>query len=284
MTFWKCTQEDPLTVKIREVYSANVIRAPRSDLEPLIVLAKRADHIEKRGHMRYLISGPDPEFPPSTTSPAADLRLGRSANVDVRVGVELASKFLGGIGLSIPSARIQADIWKSAASFVFEVSDVKVRQVDVNHLGEALIGRRIDRKSPAAEIFFRGEDIYGYVVSRTLTSTNFSIQAFDKRGQAISAEIEALEKLVVNGDASASWQHEDGKAISFKGPDPAAFAFSAVPIQIRPDGTFSLGLELRGAAFLDETECGDIPESVLMHLPMIHDNGLLDIDEWRGDK
>ena len=169
-------------------------------------------------------------------------------------------------------------MWHNAVSFAFEVRDVHERSVNVNRLGAALLGHRIEANQPSAALFFAREvPVEMHLITRTLVSGHVAVRATGAKGQTVSASVSAVEDLIGNAKASVTWQQESDGALSFRGAQPATFALAAVPCNLRPDGSFTLGLELRGHAYLD-TPTGEDLELFTEHLPLVEEDGLLDIE------
>lgn len=279
MGFLRCTRDDPLTSRVRELYGANIVRAPRVGLDPLDVLARKGDHVEKRGALAPLISGEEPlDLPPVADSPAAEISGHRSVTVDADLGAELGAAFVAALGVPVPGAAVRARLWQGAREFSFEVRDVRERQIDVNALGRSLKGRRIDTASPAAALYLDGGDVRMHIVSRTLTSPHIAVRVTGGGGQSLEADVDAISDLLGEAEAQISWRREHDGAVAFRGPHAATFALAALPCNLGPEGTFTLGLEIRDASYLDVPGAEEVPLLVAAHLPLVNQDGLLDVD------
>jgi hypothetical protein len=105
MAFRACPRkDDPFERRVRETYGANVVRAPREGIDPLTTVARQDDRWSPRGHLRYVLDGAPPEFPPVISSPAAAMSGTRSAEVNAKLGLDLSAKFLSALGLPVPTA------------------------------------------------------------------------------------------------------------------------------------------------------------------------------------
>ena len=149
MGFLSCAdQQDPFTRRVREIYRANVVRAPRTGIEPLDALAVRKTVVQARGRLATMIDGDRPDLPVPGQDEVAALSGERSTAVDVGLGVDLTAGFFAALGVPVPSANATASLWQGAARMRFEVRDVTQHQVDVSELGRALNGCRIVRTRP----------------------------------------------------------------------------------------------------------------------------------------
>jgi len=278
MSFRKCTREDPLTKRVRELYSANVVEAPRVGFDPLEVLARRGEHVERRGTLAPFLSGDTPlDLPDPVDAPAAELNGVVSTKIDANLGADLTGKLLSSLGVPIPSAELHASLWKGATEFSFEVRDVVEHSVNVGALGAALTGRTLS-KNPAADIFVPPSDVRMHIVTRTLTSSQVVIRAIRSHGQTLDIGADAIASLLGSASAHVGWQREVDGAISFEGKRAATFAFSAVPCNVGETGTISLGLEIRDASYLDVPGADEGPIVVATHFPLVNSDGLLSVD------
>ena len=142
MGFIPCVdQQDPFTRKVRATYRANVVRAPRTGIQPLDALAVRKTVVQPRGRLAVMIDGEPVELPKSHQDKVAALSGELSTAVDLGLGIDLTAKFFTALGIPIPSAQASATLWQNAHQIRFEVLDVVQHQVDVSELGLAVNGR-----------------------------------------------------------------------------------------------------------------------------------------------
>lgn len=275
MGFWDCRREDPFTRLVRELYCANVVRAPRAGIRPLQAVARSDKRVEMLGDFAALLSGNEPpDLPPITTSAAAQFAGTRSAKVEAG----LAAKFLGALGLPLPAIELDSSLWKGASGFAFEVRDVQECQVEISRLGRAIKGRVIDRNHPAAAMFFKHSEIELHIITRTLTSPHVLIFASSEAGQSIELSSDKIDALIGKTDSKVQWRREAVGAVSFHGTEAVTFAIAAVPCNLRTDGSFTFGLETRDTSYLDTPTTSRRPLLVATHLPLVDRDGLLDLD------
>ena len=273
MGFTPCEREDPFTRTVREVYRANVVRAPRTGIAPLDVMAVGARRrVEPRGRLGALLDGPEPTLPRPTSSEVADLRGQRSATLDLAVGADLTATFLGALGLPVPGASVAATLWKGARRVSFEVRDVVERRIDIGRLGSALTGCTIARNA-ATEVFFAEPVAQMLVITRTLSSARFAVHATGRGGQSVRVAVDGLAELFGTLAGEAAWSVEGESTIAFRGSTPATFAFGVVPCALRSDATVVFGLEVTDKTF------GAHDAVVAQERPAIDDMGLLTFDE-----
>jgi hypothetical protein len=271
MGFWRCEREDPFTRKVRDVYRANVVQAPRTGIAPLDVLAVAGRRVEPRGRLLTLLDGSAPDLPRPVSSDVADLRGERSAALDLEFGADLTARFLVALGLPVPGANAVITLWEGARRVAFEVRGVTERRVDIAGLGRALTGCRVARNA-ATEVFFTEPKAQMLVITRTLSSAQFAVHAAGRKGQSVKIAADGLAEFFGEAHAAGGWTVEGESTITFHGPRPATFAFGAVPCMLRTDGTLVFGLEITDKTF------GDLERVVPYERPVIDDTGLLTFD------
>jgi hypothetical protein len=270
--FWRCAREDPFTRKIRDVYRANVVRAPRTGIAPLDVLVVARDRrVGARGRLGQVLEGEPPDLPLPISADVADLRGQRSTALDLSVGADLAATFLSALGIPVPGASLVAGLWDGASRISFEVREVTESRVDIGELGSALNGRRVVR-NPATDVFFTEPKAQMLVITRTLSSSHFAVHASGRKGQSVKVAVDGIAELLGEAHGKVAWEAESDNTIVFRGQRSAIFAFGAVPCVIRTDNTLAFGLEITDTTF------GTRPHRAPKERPAIDDQGLLIFD------
>jgi hypothetical protein len=283
MAFVSCRREDPFARRVREVYRANLISAPRVGVELLTVVAQQGTHVEMRGTLEpLLVSSIEPLHLPATSEhEAGDLTGERSADLEVDVGVQLLGAFLTALagGVPVPGIDLKGTVWKGASQLSFEARGVRERSVDLNLLGQALAGRRVNPEQPAARIFFDGSQTKLRLISRTLVSSQVAVRVHTAREHAVKVSTAGLTDMLGEASAAVGVSVESDGAVTFTGdPENAAtFAMAHIPCNLSRDGVFSLGLSLGGESYLD-TRDSHAEDLAVDHFPLVEGNGLLEID------
>lgn len=272
MGFLPCiNRDDPFTRKVRELYRANVVAAPRAGIDPLDTLAVRNRSVNVRGALVHMLDG-RAELPEPEATRAAGMSGTRSTSVDLKLGLDLTAKFLTALGVPVPGAEVTASLWKGATRLDFHVEDVVENQVDIAQLGRALHGRRIAR-TPATEVFFSGDGTGLYVITGTLTTTSFAVHGEAESGQTVSVAVDAIRDLIGEASAGVSWESTRQDTVTFSGPTPVTFAFTAVPCALDPGGNLVFGLTT------DKLTFGERGTDALQPAPIVDRDGLLALDD-----
>lgn len=273
MPFRLCSHEDPFTSRVREIYRCNTVRAPRSGIDPTDVLAARKRRAERRGSLLTMLEREQPiELPAIKRSHATEMAGTQSADIEVGIGIDLTATFLHALGIPLLGAEATATLWKGATTMSFEVRDAEQHEVDVGELGEALIGSRVRRSSPAAAVFFAEPKVRMFVLTRTLTSRHFGVRSSVKGGQSLDVSVDAISDIIGRGDPKIEWHKESTDVLTFKGHEPVTFAFAAVPCVMTSDETFYFGLEA------DQLTLGKAERKDPVPAPIFDADGLLDLE------
>lgn len=279
MAFHPCKREDPFTAAVRRTYRANVVRAPRSGLDPYVVLAVRDGTAQDRGTLSHLlVADATVDLPAPTPSSIADLTGTWSADLGLKAGVDLTGQLLAAVGLPIPGLGFHATLWEGARTLAFEVRGVEETALDLGAVGSSLRGARLDRHNPAASIFFDEASVEMHLVTRVLKSATFAIRATDKHGESLKVEVSGFDDLLGQVSGEGALTIESETIVTASGPNPVTFAFSTVPCLVKVGGRLDFGLALGGLNYLDAA--GAEQEFLVEHLPVVDHDGLLDVDVW----
>jgi hypothetical protein len=237
------------------------------------VVAARKRRVERRGGLLTMLEREKPiELPATKRNSVTEMAGTRSADVDVGLGIELTATFLHALGLPLPGAQATATLWKGATGISFEVRDVEQREVDVGELGEALVGSRVRRSTPASRLFFEEPKVRMFVLTRILTSRHFGVRSSAMGGQSLDVKVDAISEILGTTDATVKWHKESTDVMTFEGDDPVTFAFAAVPCVMTADGTFYFGLEA------DKLTLGKAERKPPVPAPIFDADGLLDLE------
>jgi hypothetical protein len=270
MAFARCGRTDPFTKRVREVYSANVLRVPRAGVQPLLALAVADRRVDRRGELAELLGG-DAAFPEPVTQPVADLSGMRSTSLDMSVGVSLTTGFLAALGLPVPGGDLSGTLFTGAKTLEFEVRDVSERTVDLGAVGKAMAGRSLDDNA-ATRIFLTDPSVRLLVVSRVLVSRHFAVHTTGRAGQSAEVSVDAIKDVIGQAQAAVTWKREGAQTVSFQGDQAVTFAFAAVPCAVQTDRSLIFGVEV------DDLTFGEAPAQPQVK-PVVDDDGLLEFDD-----
>lgn len=273
MGFRRCGQEDPFTRQVRTLYRANVLRVPRTGLDPLDVLLVRGRHVQIHGRLAEMLDGTDqPALPEPAPYAVADLSGLRSVGLEVEFGLNLCAVFLNSLGVPSPGVELNTSLWKGTQSVNFEVRGVTEWRMDLGSLGKSLKGRKVDTTSPTTAILATDDKVRMMVITRTFASRRFAIHGTSEGGQSVDIAVDAIQNLIGKSTAGVKWSKESAQTVTFEGDAGVTFAFGAAPCVLQPDGSFFFGVESSDLTF------GEASTKVPADRPVIDEDGLLDFD------
>jgi hypothetical protein len=222
-----------------------VVRLPDADLDPLQLLLRRGDDMERLGRLStVLVPGPHVALPHVTRGqPAASISGRRTGHLDVGVGLSL----LGGVIAAMGGSQIGIDdTYRAAHTITFKFRDVIEDSVEPAALDQWLADASISRRSVHVGSLLEAGDVYA--TTAVIRSRSLTVEARDEQGATLSVQVPALEH-VANGRLTVSQAADNTAAVVYSGKTPLAFGFRAVRL-FYDDGRYT------GFEALDAGEAG----------------------------
>src|SRR5262245_31164971 len=119
---------DPLINALKS-FGYNVVRLPKPDMQPLLLLTKNGSNLERLGAMtKLLLAGPSVK-PPAITSgtPVAPISGSQTGELKIGLGLSILGNVIGAMGGSSLGLEVA---YKAARSAVFEFQDVTEDRCD----------------------------------------------------------------------------------------------------------------------------------------------------------
>lgn len=199
----------------------NVVRLPRADFPPLLLLADEGGKdLARMGHLTELLTGADAPAIKADTR-AAGISGKRTAEMNIGVGLNLLGTLIGAMGGSNIGLDTQ---FKSAASAVFEFPDVLADDVSVVQLDQYLGKARINPASRYLKGLLDWDDLF--VVTGTIKSTRFTIDVGSEQKADVGLKVPAIQQLV-GADIKVTGAAGSAAKLSFEGKEPLVFGFQA---------------------------------------------------------
>ncbi len=226
-------REDPLVSLVHDLFGANIVRVPDARVQPLAVVVHRDGRSFFRGSLLPLLTEARPLGVQAEYSDLTDISGRRSRRVTLDLGVHILRGFLRGLG--VPHADLTAGLaGASYLSFAFPAA--RRLAVDINALGWAIAGRRLDRGNPAAAILF-DQPAYGLLlIDSVLTSRQIAVVLSGARGQRLNVDLAALRQSLAEVGGSVGAADERGIELTLTSEEELTFAFSCVRLCFDPDG------------------------------------------------
>jgi hypothetical protein len=235
----------------------NVVRLPREGIVPLQLIGVQNGDAQQLGGLDQLIvngagAGGLPVI--RTNEKAVDVNGQRSSDLSAALGLNILGAIIGSMGGDL-GIKTQ---YKAAKTITFEYTDVTGDAVDPLAVGRYLRDALVDVDNKIVEQYVLGNGRL-YLITRTLKSTKFRVDAKRSDGGSLAVEVPEIQKTVggnieVKADASGS------NAVTYEGKIPLIFGFQCLDVGVR-DGVLSLENTAAGSVAMAEAK---EPESVIL--------------------
>ncbi|MDP3029413.1 MAG: hypothetical protein Q8O04_07955 [Deltaproteobacteria bacterium] len=208
----------------------NVVRLPKENINPLLILSKSNGYLETLGEISDFVIESEPKPPEIVRNQSVAEISGLETNeYDLGVGLKFLEKFLslvGAAGLGLEAS------FKNAHKIQFVYQNVLTDSVQ-----PMKIEKYLRSVSPDVSSFFiehLNDEGEAYIITDALKSNVFGVAAYDEKGVKLDLDISALEQLL-SATPHIGVSKDEKKAVSFKGDKFLRFAFKAIAawIEIR---------------------------------------------------
>lgn len=238
----------------------NIVRLPRENIDPLLILCKSNGSLETLGEISDFVIEEQPKPPEVASDKAVSEIAGlRTDKFELGVGLKFLEKFLSIIGAS--GIGLEAS-FKNADSIQFVYQNVLT-----DSILPTKIGKYLSSVTPNVNSSFMDsidEEGEAYVITDTLKSNAFGVVAYDKNDVELALDISALKQLL-SAAPKVELYKEEKNVLSFKGDKFLRFAFKAIAVWVeveqgkarfrlnRPAGPIA-PLKALPATFIDPNE------------------------------
>jgi hypothetical protein len=214
--------KDPVTQELND-RGYNLVKLPRVGIEPLDVLGRDGDSMEKLGSVAEVWTSTVAVPAPGAPAPAAGIAGSKSSDIDIGIGLKLLSNVLAGLGggISLPSLNAA---FKHSKKLRFEFVNVESTSVTPFALGKFLANGVLDMSNPFAAHYFGNDETQEYIIFDVLKSDTITVASTSASGGSVDADLGALQGALsanVKVTAGASGASE----LTFKSAVKATFAF-----------------------------------------------------------
>ncbi len=204
----------------------NVVRLPRENINPLLVLSKSKGYLETLGELSDFVIEDQPKPPEIVRDQAvAEISIRETNKFELGTGLQLLKRFLSLVGAS--GLELEAS-FKNAKSIQFVYQNVLTDFVHPAKIAKYLLSVTPDVNILLEHIDEEGE---AYIITDTLKSNAFGIVAYDEKGAKIDLDISALKQLL-SATPHIEVSKDGNKVVSFKGNKFLRFAFKAISVWV----------------------------------------------------
>jgi hypothetical protein len=202
----------------------NVVRLPKSDISPLLMLARDGRVLDRFGALDSVLVGDGtvPLPPIAIDLPAANITGRSSSTVKLGLGLSVLGNIIaamGGSSLGLETA------YRRASSVSFEFRDVLEDRVEVAALDRYLSSADLNSHTTHAGRMLESDDLF--VITSVLKTDKIAVRARDAADVAVSLEVPLVQEIV-GGTVSVSAVGGHSDLLTYAGPGRLVFGFQAV--------------------------------------------------------
>lgn len=205
----------------------NVIRLPRTGLDPLGVIGREQDKKTWLGELPQIWHSDAPVPVPAAPSTVAALTGTRTSDIKLSLGLDILANALSGMfGATAPGVDVA---YRNARSVQFVFRDVRARRVDPFVIGNYL-ARGDLLPNPFVKRFFTGQkNIEALVVSEVLEARSIGVAAKKDTTTEVAVDVPQLQALL-GAKVSVSPSIGSTSEVTFEGPEYLVFGYKAFGI------------------------------------------------------
>ncbi len=203
----------------------NVVRLPRTGIEPLDVLGRDGKSFERLGRLEQVWKSAVPVPVPGPAGNAAAIKGQRTDGLNLSVGLKILSSALGAMGAVVPELGFA---YNRARKIQFTFGDVEIIGVDPLAVGEYLAAGDLAGANPFVAHYFEDGDAEAYVITEVLRSGSVTVTATSESGQSVAIDVPAIAGAV-GAKVSVGMTSSAGNELTFSGT-PVVFGFKTFGI------------------------------------------------------
>jgi hypothetical protein len=248
------TCKDPaLTYLNKDGY--NVVRVPRTGIEPLDVLGRDGKSIEKLGSLCEVWKSTEPPPKASDPQPSANISGQKTQSLDLGIGLKMLASVLSGMGSGAGLPSLQSS-YKSSRSVEFRFVDVYSVCVTPFALGNYLAHGSLNLANPVVQAYFGNEETDEFVITDVLKTSSVSVTAKGDSAIDVSLDVPAIQSMV-GANVTVKVGSSSSAEIIYQGKSQLTFGFKAFQ-SFFENGRWSIrGIQTSGDLAFGQSPSGD---------------------------
>jgi hypothetical protein len=202
-------------------YGYNVVRLPRTGIEPLDVFGRDANGIEPLGRLPTIWENAGPVPAAQDGNVAAEIKTVKTAALKASIGVRVLEEILTGLGASVPKVDLA---YSRKKSITFSFGGIQIAKVDPFDVGKYLKEGDLQSGNPWVARYFFEDDAEAFVITEVLKSDAVTVAAESAAGASVGVDIKALEGAV-GGGVSVEPNNAEKSEVTYKGKPPRHLTF-----------------------------------------------------------
>jgi hypothetical protein len=222
-------RDDPL-VSVLKDRGYLLVRLPRADIEPLLLIRRPNDgNFERIGQLTHgLVPRKEEPLPPVTMdTPVADMDGKKTSDLDIETGVNLVGSLVGALGGDNIGLDAEYGNAKNMSFAIHHVLEDKVEVVDVD---QYLVDAEVNPNTRTFKNWLENDEIY--IITSILKSNQFTTEAKKENKESVALDVPVIQEIV---GAKVKVEHTAGSEtrIKYEGQKPVTFGFQAVQLFYR---------------------------------------------------
>jgi hypothetical protein len=215
---------DPFVNALKS-FGYNIVRLPKADIQPLLLLSKNGDNLDRLGTVTKLLTPGETIAAPKITADvsAANLNGSRTGSMKIGLGLSILGNIIGAMGGNM---GVEAQ-YQQAKSAVFEFQSVLQDQIDIVELDQYLGDADINPASVFVSKLLDADKLY--VVTATIKSSKFGFEAKTSSGAEVKVNVPVIQQ-VVGGNVTVGGDSATTSKLTYEGKIPLIFGFQAVQL------------------------------------------------------
>lgn len=219
--------EDPsLTYLNRLGY--NVVRLPRTGLNPLDVLGREGRHPPEHLGALPTVWKSAAKQPPVEDGVTAEIAGKTTSNIRIDFGLKILEGVLGAMGAAVPQVGLA---YSRARTIRFEFKEATVRKINLLMLGNYLSSGDLNSQSPIVRHYMLNEEAQAFVISDVLLSASLRVTALDEKESDAKVDVSAIQGAVSTSIDVKAMAGTEGDLV-YHGKMPLAFGYKAHEIVV----------------------------------------------------
>jgi hypothetical protein len=222
--------KDP-SITFLNKYGYNVVRLPRTGIEPMDIVARDEQDILNLGPLSKVWSSPIPEPQPKPPRPTSAVNGMKTDALDVSFGLKVLADALAAFGVSAPSFNVA---YQGAHSVHFAYTNVTTTSVEPFDVGSYLGGNdddegKLQTGNPQVANYFLNPNAKTYIILDVLKSDSITVSATDSNGVGVTLDVPAIQG-VVGANVAVKPSSSSSSEVTFTGPAALTFGFAVQQI------------------------------------------------------
>lgn len=247
---------DPLVSYLKGL-GYSIVRFPRRDFQPLQILVQQGKDLVDLGQLStVLVADPSASIPSiKMNMPANDISGQSTGDLSLGVGLTLLGSMLEATG----AGNLGLDVkYKSAKTLTFSFSEVLTDAVEIAKLDQFLGAADVNPNSRHIGTLLEADEIY--VVTATIKSSKFTVEAKTDRGGEATVSVPEIQQIVgATVEVSASAQSLS--KVTYRAPQMLIFGFQAIRLYFE-DGRYTAFAPLDPGKFAARDLAPKVPAHV----------------------